>query len=83
LIVYFISETDSFFKGIAWGSVQFRERMVLSSQDVYRRLLLSTPELETLNFDVLAQVAMAQDGSLDQEKLKQMIRIFRPDRDGT
>jgi hypothetical protein len=56
--------------------------MVLSSQDVYRRLLMSTPDSETLNFDVLAKVAMFHDGSLDQVKLKQLIRIFRPDRDG-
>jgi hypothetical protein len=56
--------------------------MVISTQDVYRRLLLGTPSSESLSFDILARTAMGTDGSLDQEKLKHLIRLFRPDRDG-
>lgn len=69
--------------GIAWGDVRWRDRMVLSSQDVYSRLLRATPNAESLSFDILAQTAKFPDGTLDQEKLKHLIRLFRPDRDGT
>jgi hypothetical protein len=71
-----------FVSGIAWGDVRWRDRMVISTQDVYRRLLLGTPSSESLSFDILARTAMGTDGSLDQEKLKHLIRLFRPDRDG-
>ena len=74
---------DLLFIGIAWGDVRWRDRMVISSQEVYRRLLLGCPETDTLSFDVIAQTAQYSDGTLDQEKLKHLIRMFRPDRDGT
>ena len=74
---------DLLFIGIAWGDVRWRDRMVISSQDVYRRLLLGCPGTDMLSFDVIAQTSLYWDGTLDQEKLKHLIRMFRPDRDGT
>ena len=35
-----------------------------------------------LNFEVLAAVAKQSDGSLSYDKLRKIIRILRPDRDG-
>lgn len=56
--------------------------MVRSSQEVYRRLMLKSPDPNVLKFRVLAEVAI-QDGKLDQEKLKELIRLLRPQRDGS
>jgi hypothetical protein len=56
--------------------------MVLSSQEVFLKLLLPTPEDEQLSFDVLALAVMGDDGNLDHEKLRLLIRVFRPERDG-
>jgi hypothetical protein len=68
--------------GLAWGDVSTRDRTVVSSQEVYRRLLCYSPDPNFLKFDVLASVATKSDGSLDQDKLKNVIRVLRPDRDG-
>jgi hypothetical protein len=56
--------------------------MVVSTQEVYKRLLLGSRDPNQLQFDVLARVAQQQDGTLDQDKLKDLIRLLRPDRDG-
>jgi hypothetical protein len=66
----------------AFGSAQTRNQCIESSQDLYIRLLDNTDE-STLHFNVLGLVALRQDGSLDQEKLKSLIKVFRPSRDGT
>jgi Mechanosensitive ion channel len=74
---------NNFMFGIAWGDVSTRAKMVLSSQEVYQRLLLSSPNSEVLQFDVLARVALEPDGNtLNQEKVEALIRLLRPDRDG-
>lgn len=56
--------------------------MVYSSQEVFRRLMQRSSDPNVLKFDVLARVAERPDGSLDHEKLKRLIRLLRPDRDG-
>jgi hypothetical protein len=56
--------------------------MVVNSQEVYKQLLLRSPDPNVLKFNVLALVAKGPDGSLDDYKLKELIRMFRPDRDG-
>jgi hypothetical protein len=56
---------------------------IQSAQEVYLRLLLRTPDNATLNFDVLALLGVQRDGALDHHKVKDLIRLFRPDRDGT
>jgi hypothetical protein len=38
---------------------------------------------EEVNFEVLALLGVRIDGSLDQMKLRDLIRLFRPDRDGS
>lgn len=57
--------------------------MVVNSQEVYTRLLQRSPDPALLKFDVLARVALQEDGSFDQDKLKDLIRLLRPDRNGT
>lgn len=56
--------------------------MVVSSQDVYKRLLLCSPDASQIKFDIFARTAERSDGTLDEDKLKDLIRLFRPDRDG-
>ena len=54
-----------------------------SAETVYTRLLGATPDETVLNFDVLALLAIDQEGALDEGKLKEVVRLFRPHRDGT
>jgi hypothetical protein len=56
--------------------------MIVGSQDVFGKLMKRSAVLDALKFDVLAAVAKQADGTLNQEKLKRVIRLFRPDRDG-
>ena len=68
----------------AFGLADTRETCVAAAQDVYLRLLLRTPDSGgVLPFDTLARIALSRDGELDEDKVKALIRIFRPDRDGT
>lgn len=74
--------TACFFPGIAWGDVSTRENCILSSQQVFKRLLSRSPRKMLLSFDVLALATIQPDGTMDVTKLKDMIRLLRPDRDG-
>jgi hypothetical protein len=66
----------------AWGDVSTRELCIISTQEVYKRLLSRTSHESLLSFDVLALIAVISDQTLDIEKLKDLIRLLRPDRDG-
>jgi len=58
--------------------------MVISSQEVYKRLLSrSKNKRALLSFDTLALCCVQEDGEMDLDKLKKLIRLLRPDRDGT
>ena len=72
----------NFMFSIAFGDVGSRECMIASSQEVYRRLLLKSPDPNILKFDVLALAATQSDETLNQDKLKDMVRLLRPDREG-
>lgn len=74
--------TDFPFSG-CFGPAGSREDTIVSSQEVYRRLLLKSDDEDVLNFEVLATIGVFSDGTLDQGKLVELIRLFRPDRDGT
>jgi Ca2+-binding EF-hand superfamily protein len=50
---------------------------------VYNRLLLRSNREDALSFHVLAMLALHSNGTLKQEKVKELIHMFRPDRDGT
>ena len=65
-----------------FGPAGTREDTIISSQEVYEKLLLDSSE-DCLNFQVLARIGVRSDGSLDQQKLVDLIKLFRPDRDGT
>jgi hypothetical protein len=67
----------------AFGIADTREVCVTSAQDVYDRLLLKNQALSsTLHFDTIAALALLRNGELDNDRIKELIRTFRPDRDG-
>lgn len=67
----------------AFGLADTREHCIDSAQQVYERLLLRTPNQSVLAFDTLALLAKNDKGGIDQQKAKLLIKLFRPDRDGT
>ena len=67
----------------SFGLADRRESAVSSAQEVYERLLLRSPDPTVLHFNVIALLGVKKDGQLDQKKLKQLINVFRPDRDGS
>jgi hypothetical protein len=70
-------------EGLAWGDVSTRDRMIESSGAVFRWLVLGCPDSNVLKFEVLARIAKRQDGTLDEEILRDLIRLLRPNRDGS
>ena len=68
----------------AFGIADTRESCVASAQDVFLRLLLEKPDSEgVLQFDTIASLALLRNGEIDINKAKELIRLFRPDRDGS
>lgn len=67
----------------AFGPCNTRDSCIESAQKVYEKLLLRTPDKEVLNFETISLVAMNDDGSLNEAKVKDLIQVFRPDRDGS
>jgi hypothetical protein len=60
-----------------------RERCIQSAQAVYDRLLLRTPHLNELPFETLAVLAKDVKGGINQDKAKELIKAFRPERNGS
>ena len=67
---------------VAFGPADTRQGTIESTERVYNRLMLNSPDTNVLHFDTLALLAVEQDGTLDETKLKELIRLFRPDREG-
>ena len=68
---------------LAYGPADTREDCVKSAQNVYTRLMIRTPDLDKLPFETISILAMDKDGVIDRDKMKSLIRLFRPDRDGS
>lgn len=64
----------------AFGSAANRTECVGSAEAVYKRLLGNARILE---FDAIASLAMSRNGEMNEEKLKALIKLFRPERDGS
>ena len=77
-----LSKLDSEFSfSFAFGKADTRDCCIQSSQNLYSRLLEKSPD-KVFHFNILGLVALRSDGSLDQDKLKSLIKVFRPNRDG-
>ena len=67
----------------AFGLADTREACIESSQEVFLSLLMDTEEeTDVLNFDLLATIALAADGELNVDVLRDLISLLRPDRNG-
>jgi hypothetical protein len=66
----------------AFGPADTREAFIESAQKVYSRLLMRTPDQNVLHFETLALLAMHKDGTIDHQKAKDLVKLFRPDRQG-
>lgn len=66
----------------AFGPADTRENCIESAQNVYRRLLMRTPGEEVLQFETIAMLAEDESGFFDQDKAKELMKLFRPDRKG-
>ncbi|KAL7463562.1 hypothetical protein ACHAXS_003923, partial [Conticribra weissflogii] len=68
----------------AFGPAKTRALCVESAQKVYDRLMLSADhDSPTLPFSVFAVLAMDSNGELMESKMKSLIRLLRPDRNGS
>ena len=65
----------------AFGACDTREACIQSSENVYRRLARNTAT-DMLHFETIALLGIRSDGSLNEEKLTALVRLFRPGRDG-
>ena len=72
----------SFPFGAAFGPAGNRKECVESIEAVYRRLLLNYQNTTILHFNTIASLAVRSHGKLDEDLLKELIKLFRPDRDG-
>ena len=62
-----------------FGKADTREHCIESAQKVFEKL--RTGRRHVVDFSALKQVAVTEDG-IDKEKLRQLVRIFRPNRIG-
>ena len=67
---------------VAFGPAGKRETCFESAQKVYYQLLARQNSGDVLCFDTIAVVALNNNGTMDQEKLKDLVRLFRPNRQG-
>lgn len=72
----------------AFGLANNRESCIQSAQHVYGCLLKGNPppaaadEPSILKFETLAELARNEISGMDESRLKDLVRVFRPDRDG-
>jgi hypothetical protein len=65
-----------------FGPADSREACIESSQAVYDRLMLGTPLETILPFDTLALLTLDETSQVDEEMAKDLVKLFRPDRQG-
>lgn len=68
--------------GEAFGTASNRDKCILSSHSVYRRLVKMTPEDDNLPFATLNLLAVENDEEEKQAKSAALLKLFCPDRDG-
>ena len=61
-----------------FGKATTREECAKASQTAFDRLVSEN----VLKFDVLCKIAQNPDGTSDQKKVLELVRLFRPNRDG-
>lgn len=67
---------------LAYGPADNRETCVESAQKLYQRLLGNSSNLDVGPFESMCTLALKKDGDIDTERMKDLIKLFRPDRQG-
>ena len=67
---------------LAFGPTNSRDACIESSQETYGRLLSATPGETNLHFETLGLIAIKDNGDIDQVKVRDLVKVFRPRRDG-
>jgi hypothetical protein len=68
----------------AFGLANTRENCLQSAIDIYNCLIRRTPSLERIHFTTLLEALTYLDSkALVENRIKQLIRIFRPEQDRT
>ncbi len=69
----------------AFGLADSREHCLESAQDLFKCFVpASSQNPDTLQFETLSSIAEnPETGDLDEKMLKDLVKIFRPERDGT
>lgn len=66
----------------AFGVADSRESCIDGAQELFSRLLLADErDSRNVHFETIALIALEGD-VVNQEKAKELMRVFRPDRDG-
>jgi len=73
---------DRYLFSVAFGPADKRESCFESAQSMYERLLLRQGSGDVLSFNTIAKIAVNRDGTMNTQKIKQLIRLFRPSRSG-
>jgi hypothetical protein len=65
-----------------FGPADSREACIDSAQAVYERLMLGTPSETILPFETLALLTLTDTSEIDEDMAKDLVKLFRPDREG-
>eukprot|EP00986_Skeletonema_menzelii_P012229 scaffold6654_cov135-Skeletonema_menzelii.AAC.2 len=74
----FLEDSHPF--GLSFGPAFSRDSCIKSSKALYKGLLALTPGSTILHFDVIGVLAYNADGSFDERKAKELVKLFRPDK---
>ena len=76
---YVIDDVSPF--GDSFGIASDRNSAIASSHSIYWKLLKYAPEpdAKVLDFDILALIAIDENGVEDEAKMKALRRLFQPD----
>lgn len=69
---------------MAFGLADTRENCVQSAEEIYKCLSRGSPKFETLQFETLSAIARSPGThEMDETRLKELVKVFRPERDGS
>jgi len=66
----------------AFGNARTRKDCMESAQDTYEKLLLLSPGSDLLPFETISLIALGDNGEIDEKKIKSLIKLLRPNKDG-
>ena len=65
-----------------WNQTSTRATCVQSSEALFNRLVNNATNINQLPFETIAEICYDEHGQLIKPKVKALIKLFRPDRNG-